>query len=187
MNNLFNILSRNEPLFKAINILKNITSEQFYIGAGAIAQTVWNYHFGNDLAFGIDDFDIAYYNSSDLSEGAENKVIEYLAVKLKQIPIKLDIKNQARVHLWYKYKFGYEISPISSIEDAIDRWPTTSTSIAVRINDHNLLDIYSPFGLDDLFSYTIRANKRQITPEIYENKIKKWILKWPKLKVIPWS
>jgi uncharacterized protein len=187
MNKLHSILTGNNYLIEVIKILSNDPSEQFYVGAGAIAQTVWNYHFGNELTFGIDDIDIVYFNNNDLSENAESNIIERLSLKLKQFPFVIDIKNQARVHLWYKKKFGYNIVQIASIKDAIDRWPTTATAIGVRLNNKNDLEIYSPFGLDDLFSGIIRANKKQITPEIYNNIANKWLKKWPKLKMIPWD
>jgi uncharacterized protein len=187
MNKLNSILVENNYLIDVINILKQEQLEQYYVGAGVIAQTVWNYNFGNELTYGIDDIDIAYFDNEDLSEFAENSIIDNLSSKLKHIPINLDIKNQARTHLWYNKRFGYEITPITSIKDAIDRWPTTATAIGVRLINQNDLEIYSPFGLDDLFSGIIRANKKQITPEIYNDKANKWLKKWPKLKVIPWN
>jgi uncharacterized protein len=187
MNKLHSILVKNKYLIEIIKILKDDQSEQFYVGAGVIAQTVWNYLFGNDLAFGIDDVDIVYFNNEDLSWSSEFKVIESLSLRLRHIPLYMDIKNQARVHLWYKEKFGYEISQITSIWDAIDRWPTTATAIGVKLNNLNEIEVYSSFGLDDLFSGTIRANKKQITPEIYNDKVNKWLKKWPALKIVPWE
>jgi hypothetical protein len=102
-----------------------------------------------------------------------------------QCPIKLDIKNQARVHLWYKDHFGYDIKPFNSIEDAVNTWPTTATSIGVRLENGNFI-IYAPFGLNDLFGMIVRANKAQITEEIYLQKVNKWKTKWPALTIIPW-
>ena len=29
----------------------------------------------------------------------------------QHLPIKLDVKNEARVHLWYEDRFGYAIKP----------------------------------------------------------------------------
>jgi len=89
------------------------------------------------------------------------------------------------VHLWYKEHFGYDIKPYISVENAINTWPTTSTSIGIRIETQNL-KIYAPFGLNDLFGMIIRVNKAQITEEIYNQKVNKWIKKWPTLKIIPW-
>lgn len=184
---LYKIITKNKYLHTTLNIIKEVGSEDIFIGAGAIAQTVWNHLFGNNLEYGIEDFDIVYFNDNDLSIDAENKMINRISNKFKIIPFPLDIKNQARVHLWYKEIFGYDISPINSIEDAINRWPTTSTSIAIKLNKKNSLYVYAPFGMKDLFSGIVRANKRQITKEIYEKKVQKWIRKWPKLKVIPWN
>ena len=187
MNNILSIIKQNNYLFDVIKIASLEKTEKFYIGAGAIAQTIWNSIFGNVSTYGIDDIDIVYFNKDDLSEFAEDTIIKTLSQKLKHIPFHIDIKNQARVHLWYNAKFGYEISPVSSIKDAIERWPTTATSIGLKLDRFNNFEYYAPFGLDDLKSGTIRANKRQITSEIYNSKVQQWIKKWPNLKIIPWN
>lgn len=36
-------------------------------------------------------------------------------------------------------------------------------------------------------SGTVRANKKQITQEIYEAKVARWIKFWPDLNVVPWE
>ena len=99
----------------------------YWLGAGAIAQTVWNYITKRPCRYGINDIDIAYFDDIDLSENAERKKEQQLTDMLKGIGIRLDVKNQARVHTWYGQKFGYDISPYRSIEDAIGTWPTTAT------------------------------------------------------------
>jgi uncharacterized protein len=187
LNDFIAIIKQSNYLFDVIKIAGSDQTEKFYIGAGALAQTIWNSIFGNELTYGIDDIDIVYFNKDDLSELAEDTALKTLSRKLKHIPFNLDIKNQARIHLWHKDKFGYQILPVTSIEDAIDRWPTTSTSIGLRIDRNKNIEIIAPFGLDDLFSGIVRANKRQITSEIYNRKVQKWIKKWPNLKIIPWS
>ena len=81
--------------------------------------------------------------------------------------------------------FGYDITPYNSVEEAINTWPTTATSVGVRLVD-NKLKVYAPFGLNDLFGMIVRANKAQITEKIYMEKVRKWSAKWPSLKIIPW-
>jgi hypothetical protein len=88
--------------------------------------------------------------------------------------------------LWYKRHFGYEIQKYKSLESAINTWPTTATAIGVRIEEDNKFKVYAPFGLNDLFGKIVRANKIQITEEIYKNKVVNWLKKWPDLNVIPW-
>ncbi|MNC63892.1 hypothetical protein D3C75_1140520 [compost metagenome] len=102
------------------------------------------------------------------------------------ITIPVDLKNQARVHLWYRDKFGIELQPYVSLEAAIDSWPTTVTSLGARLAADGEWQIYAPFGLQDLFHLTLRPNKALISEEIYIAKTQKWLSKWPELTVVPW-
>lgn len=157
----------------------------YYIGAGCIAQTVWNCLSGYPLDYGISDIDLVYYDTN-LEQAAEEEVAEQARRLYADLPFPLDVKNEARVHLWYEARFGYAIKPYVSLEDAINTWPTTATSMAVRVEAENRLRVYAPFGLNDLFGRIVRPNKAQITEEIYKAKADKWHKKWPELTVIPW-
>jgi hypothetical protein len=183
---LQNVISRSQYLSNTLDFLKNYNREQIFIAAGAIAETVWNYLFDNELKYGIEDLDLIFFNNKDLSEKYENDIAKDLNKELKKIDLSLDIKNQARVHLWYEAKFSHKISPIKSLEDSIERFPTTTTSIAIRYDENNQLELIAPYGLDDLFSGIIRPNKKQITEAIYYAKVEKWTKKWPGLKVLEW-
>jgi len=182
---LSDILRRNEELYEIIKRACNAGLQNCYVAAGCITQTVWNYQVGNELMHGISDIDIVYYDSSDLSYDAENTAIQKIADVIGPCKIELDIKNQARVHLWFKERFGYEIKPYDSVESAISSWPATASSIGVRLENEQL-KVYAPFGLNDLFGMIIRANKAQVTEEIYKQKAHKWSAKWPSLTVMPW-
>ena len=105
---------------------------------------------------------------------------------LCDLPLRPDVKNQARVHLWYASRFGYEIRPYSSCEDALASWPTTAAAIGVRQVDGALL-VKAPFGTDDLFALIVRPNRVQITPDIYAAKVERWSLVWPQLQILPWE
>jgi len=170
-----------------LDALARLDIPEYYAGAGCIVQTVWNYLSVFSEGKGIDDIDIAYFDAADLSYEAEDRIIKKITLALSEISVKLDIKNQSRVHLWYKECFGYEIEPYSSLEDAINTWPTTATSIGVRKNRAGEFMVYAPFGLNDLFGKIVRANKKKITKEIYQKKVDKWLKTWPDLKIIPWK
>ena len=90
------------------------------------------------------------------------------------------------MHLWYRQRFGCDIVPYTSTEDAIATWPTTATAIGVRL-EQGRPQVFAPYGLDDLFGLVVRANRVQITPEIYRRKVARWQRHWPSLTVLPWT
>lgn len=182
---LENILFKNEKLKKVLEILSTSELKNYYVAAGCINQTILNYYHNYEIDFGIEDFDIVYYDK-DLSYEKEDQIIKYVADLLKDIQVKIDVKNEARVHLWYKEKYGNEIKPYTSLEDAISSWGTTITCIGVRLENEKLI-VYTPYGLDDIFNMTIRPIKRQFSEEQYNIKTTKWKNKWPLLKIMPWD
>lgn len=181
------IIMSNETLNKVISRAYLSGLENYYIGAGSIAQTVWNYQSGNFLDYGIKDIDFAFFDSKNIDFDYENKVVLRMKELFKDLPINIDVKNQARVHQWYENHFGYSIQPYTSLEAALNTWPTTATAIGVRKELNGELKVYAPFGLNDLFGKIVKANKVQITKEIYESKVKRWINVWSDLKIIPWE
>jgi hypothetical protein len=75
---------------------------------------------------------------------------------------------------------------LSSTEDAIGTWPTTATAIGVRPSGRQL-EVWAPFGTDDLFNLVVRPNRIQITPAIYEAKVARWAARWPSLVTLGWE
>ncbi len=181
---LKNLILRNNLLQTILSRSWQLRLPNWYLGAGCIAQTVWNMLHAYSPEENIKDIDIAYYDP-DLSYEGEDKHIRAVGTLLGDIPIELDVKNQARVHLWFKDRFGYEIEPYKCIEEAITSWPTTSTCVGVRIQNGRFL-VYAPYGLDDLLNMVVRPNKKQVTEEVYLNKVNRWKECWPGLKIIPW-
>jgi hypothetical protein len=178
-------LRENGALWECLGRVAALNLPSWYLAAGCIAQTVWNSAHAKAPGSDIVDYDLVYYDSVDLSEESETAVEREAKLLVADLPVKLDVKNQARVHLWYPKCFGYAIQPYLSTEDAIGTWPTTATAVGVRPGGREL-QVVAPFGLDDLFNLVVRANRVQITPEIYEQKVVRWIARWPSLTVLPW-
>lgn len=181
---LIGIISKNKVLMDILRKAPDLKMKNWYLGAGCICQTVWNDKFGFDLNNGINDYDLVYYDDSDVSYEGEDKYIQEGKKLFGDIPV--EIRNQARVYLWYKDHFGRDIDPYKSVEEAISTWPTTATSVGIRLNENGEIKIFSLFGLDDLLGGIVRANKVKITEEIYMKKVNRWIKIWPDLNVIPW-
>ncbi len=179
-------LTQNRSLSELLARFDEIGLPDGWLAAGAVAQTVWNLAFGQAAEFGVKDVDLAYFDAHDLSPEAEAAHEHRLRDLFRHLPIKLDVKNEARVHLWYEARFGYPIAPYSSTEEAIASFPTTATALGVRRRAGHF-ECCAPFGLDDLFGLVVRPNKRQITRAIYQAKTERWQSVWPQLAFVPWS
>lgn len=178
------ILRKNTNLMKILEILEKDEIINYYVGAGAINQTVFNYYHDYDIDYGIKDYDIVYYDE-DLSYEKEDIVIKRLQEKLKDIAAEVDIKNEARVHLWYYEKYGIKRKPYTSVADAIASWGATVTCIGVKLEKGRFI-VYAPYGLNDLFGMVLRPVKRDFTKDAYDERTCRWMKKWPLLKKIEW-
>lgn len=124
-----------------------------------------------------------YFDDSDLSYEAEDRVIRRAKELFKNVDADIEIRNQARVHLWFEQRSGRPLAPIKSVEDAIDTWPL---SVAIS-RQKGLFRVYAPYGVSDLFGLVVRPNKIEVTREVYDAKVNRWTAVWPQLRVIDWD
>lgn len=181
------MIVRQHPVLKAIMERWDFISlPDCWLSGSAIAQAVWNHTFNLDPEHGLADVDLVYFDAADLSEAHELGEARRVTRHLSDVPMHLDVKNQARVHVWYALRFGYPIPPYRSVTQAISTFPTTSAAIGIRPGSVEALEIFAPFGLSDLLKPIVRPNQKQITKEIYEAKRKRWRTNWPKLQFVDW-
>ena len=184
---LKNILQKNTQFMKVLVFLQSIKVPYFYIGGGCVPQIVWNYYHQFDLNNGIKDFDIVYFDSQNLSTKNEEYLQKRINKRFQNHLTSLEVVNEARTHLWYEKDFGKKIPPYVSTEDAIFSFPTTASAIGATLDKNKNLKIFAPHGLSDLFGLIVRANKIQVSKDIFESKAKRWQTIWPKLTIIPWN
>jgi uncharacterized protein len=158
----------------------------WYVAAGAVYQTVWNGLTGRPPEAGIRDYDLSYHDPADLSWEAEDAVIRRAAEVFARLDAEVEVRNQARVHLWYEEKFGVPCSPHASTEAAIGTFPATACCIGVRLEAGGRLRFHAPHGYDDLLGLVVRPNRVLAPRKVYEAKAARWSQAWPELVVSPW-
>lgn len=162
---------------------------EWWLTAGAVFQNVWNAVEGRPPGYGIKDYDVFYYDSMDLSWEAEDAVIQQAAQLFADIPARIELRNEARVHLWYEAKFGTPATPFTSATDAIDAFASTTCCIGLsraREDDPTQVRVYAPFGLTDVFAMRMRPNRRLAPRHVYETKVAQYRERWPSLTGDPW-
>lgn len=180
------ILARSPIVAAIVDRWPEIGLPDCWLVAGCLAQTVWNDAFGLPAAHGISDVDLVYFDGEDLSAETEARHAARVRALFADLGLWIDVKNEARVHLWYAEKFGTSLEPYVSTEDAITTFPTTATAVGVQPRSDGL-HVFSPYGLSDLLGLIVRPNKKQITRPVYEAKVKKWRAQWPDLRVVDWD
>jgi hypothetical protein len=180
------VLSRNEVLAEVINRAAILDLPAWYVTAGCLYQTVWNVVTGRPPASGIKDYDIVYFDDSDLSREAEDAVITVGREMFAGLPIEVDIHNEARVHLWYEEKFGVPCAPYDSSEAGIDSFPATTCCLGVRQEPGGRWRVYAPHGLSDVFNLVVRPNPLLAPQSVYESKAERWRSDWPELTIMEW-
>ena len=179
------ILARSPIVATVVDRWSEIALPDCWLVAGCLAQTVWNDAFGQPAMHGISDIDLVYFDGNDLSQETEAGHTTRVRALFADLGLWIDVKNEARVHLWYAEKFGNALAPYVSTEDAITTFPTTATAIGVQPRPDGL-HVFAPYGLSDLLGLIVRPNKKQITQAIYDAKVKKWQDRWPDLRVVAW-
>jgi hypothetical protein len=160
----------------------------WYLSGGCLFQTVWNVEHGFDPTHGILDYDVFYFDAADVSPDAERRSAERLA--LDDSPVKIDVRNQARVHLWYEREFGAPCPQFQRCEDGIDAFLATCCCFALRQSTVGLT-VYAPFGFTEVFDLVVRPNPARVRggaalASVYAAKTARWLQSWPRLRVLPW-
>ena len=153
------ILRRSEPLMAVLHGVRDLGLPDWMIFSGAIYQRVLNDLTGRPLDYGIKDYDIGYFDAADTSYEAEDVQIRRVAAAFEP-PLRemVEVRNQARVHLWFEGKFGEPYTPLRDSAEALTRFVSPLFAVAVRLEADDRLTVMAPFGLADLFAMRLRPN-----------------------------
>ena len=183
---LKSVLSRNEVLLEVLDRAAALNLPNWYLTAGCLFQTVWNVVTDRRPAGGIKDYDVFYFDDRDLSWEAEDAVIQAAHEAFSGLPAEVEVRNEARVHLWYEQKFGVPCAPYTSTEAAVDSFAATTCCLGVRLEPGGSWRVYAPHGLSDVFNLVVRPNPVLAPREVYEGKAARWQQHWPELTVLDW-
>lgn len=157
--------------------LPGLRAPQAHLVAGALFQTVWNVRSGQALDAHIRDYDLFYWDA-DTSYEAEDAVIRRAATLFADLGARIEVRNQARVHLWFPQKFGLTRPPLGSAREGIDQFLVECTCVGVDERG----EVYAPYGLADLAAGQLRPNPLNHTPGLYAAKVADYRQRWPWLR-----
>lgn len=171
---------------RVLTTLEALQIPDAWLVSGCVFQAVWNGLTGRPPGYGVSDYD-AFYFDPDHSYEAEDAVIKRCAAALTDLTAEVQVRNQARVPLWYPQKFGRPYPPVHNATEGLDRFLAPCCAVGIR-RVNGRVEIAAPFGLEDLFGMVIRPNPRTTGPQSqYEAKSARWKSMWPEVTVMPWA
>ncbi len=181
---LIDIVRANADLMHVLRVMRDLDLPDWRLFSGAVYQSVWNKRTGRAPGYGVKDYDIGYFDP-DTSWDAEDQVIKRVAAafptELRDI---VEVRNQARVHLWFEDKFGELYDPLTCTDDAPARFVAPAFALGVRLEKGDAISVVAPFGLQDVFDMVIRPNPTRGLARGWDRVIANARGRWPEITVI---
>ena len=178
------IVLANPRLMGVLQTARALDLPDWLLVSGAVYQTVWNHLTVRDPNYGLKDYDLAYHDASDISYEAEDVVIKRGAAAFApEVAPLVEIRNQARVHVWFEGHFGEPYSPLSCSAEALGRFVAPAFAVGVRLAADDQLHVEAPFGLADLFALRLRPNPNRVTKGFaaISAKVRE---RWPEVSIV---
>ena len=181
---LTEIVRADAGLMHVLTVMRELNLPDWRLFSGAVYQAVWNAQTGRPVGYGIKDYDIGYFDA-DTSWDAEDAVIKRVAAAFEP-PLRdqVEVRNQARVHLWFEDKFGEPYDPLTCTDDAPARFVAPAFAVGVRLEADDAISVVAPFGLEDVFAMTIRPNPTRGLAKGWERVIANARGRWPEITVV---
>ena len=176
-----------DPIIRAALVAaRGLDLPDWLIVSGVLYNAVWNVLTGRAPGYGTNDIDLFYFDDRDLSYEAEDAVITRVTPAFAHLPLPVEIRNQARVHLWAPAKFGRPCPQYLSSTHSVSHFASKTHAVGIRLFEDDHLELVAPFGLADIFSFRLTPNRTLDNRATHEAKGARALVTWPEVTVEPW-
>ncbi|MCG7600228.1 nucleotidyltransferase family protein [Halomonas sp. McH1-25] len=162
----------------ALRVASQLQLNDWCLAAGFVRNLVWDRLHGYSEPTPLDDIDLIYFDSTDITERRDRLLESRLHGMLAR---RWSVKNQARMHA------QNGDAPYHSMADAMTYWVELETAVGVRLigEETGVLEIIAPLGLESLFNLNVTMNPKRKKPEAFADRVqgKGWKKKWPNLVI----
>jgi hypothetical protein len=170
-------------LMRVLRTLRTLALPDWLVMSGAVYQRVLNHLTGRPADYGVRDYDVGYFDAADISYEAEDLMIRRVAAAFDEpLRSQVELRNQARVHVWFEAHFGEPYTPLSCTAEALERFVAPMFAVGVRLEADDRLHVAAPFGLADLFALRLRPNPHRPFGG-FDRVAANVLQRWPELRV----
>ena len=181
---LIGIVRADPALMRVLTTVRDLGLPDWRLFSGAVYQGVWNARTGRPVGYGVKDYDIGYFDP-DTSWDAEDVFIKRVAAAFDE-PLRslVEVRNQARVHIWFPDHFNEPYEPLTHTDEALSRFVAPAFAVGVRLEADDRVTVAAPFGLQDVFDMVIRPNPNRPKASGWDKVIASARARWPELTVV---
>lgn len=181
---LVEIVRADPALMSVLGTMRDLDLPDWRLFSGTVYQAVWNHMTGRPAGYGVKDYDIGYFDP-DTSWDAEDAVIRRVAAAFAPpLDEQVEVRNQARVHLWFERRFGRPYAPLTCTDDAPAGFVAPCFAVGVRLEADDAISVVAPFGLEDVFALIIRPTPDHLVARDWDRIVEKAKARWPEVRVI---
>ncbi|MBF7076623.1 nucleotidyltransferase family protein [Streptococcus sp. HF-100] len=178
---ILNQFTADKDLMTILTMIRSLQLKDSWLAAGSVRNFIWNY-LSNQPGFDKEtDVDVIFFNPAISYE--ETLKIE---TKLKEnYPnYNWELKNQVYMHI-----HNPNTEPYRDSRDAMSKYPERCTAIGLRLLDNDQLELFAPYGLDDILEFRIASTPHFLEDadrrQLYNMRIQKkdWQKKWNNLQI----
>ena len=181
---LVDIVRADPGLMHVLTVVRDQGLPDWRIFSGAVYQSVWNALTGRPAGYGVRDYDVGYFDP-DTSWDAEDVIIKRVAAAFEE-PFRstVEVRNQARVPIWFPAHFGEPYDPLSGTDEALERFVAPAFAVGVRLEADDTISVAAPLGLEDVFALTLRPNPDRPVAKDWSRVIERALARWPELTIV---
>lgn len=180
------LIAADPMLLTVLRALRATALPDAWLCSGALVGLVWNHLTGRPPHHGLKDVDLIYHDGRDLSWAAEDRAIRRLSGLSARTGVPVEVRNQARVHLWFPARFGMAYPVLPDACAALRRYPARCFALAARLGASGV-ELAAPFGLAETFAMEVRPNPALPNRRAYEAKAARIAMLWPEARIAPWA
>jgi uncharacterized protein len=179
---LIQMVRASPRVMAVLEIAREANLPDWRLVAGSIYGTVWNALTDQPVDHGIKDYDICYFDPDTSYEAEDAWIKAVAAITPPDLLPLVEVRNQARVHLWFGEKFGGDYPPLANTDEALTRYLCYSDAVAVRLEADDTITIAAPYGLDDVFAMVMRPNPGRGETNNRGTKVASVRARWPQVR-----
>ncbi|MBW4573830.1 MAG: nucleotidyltransferase family protein [Aphanothece sp. CMT-3BRIN-NPC111] len=165
----------NSPVGTVLPAIAQLNLPDWWLAGGAVRNTVWRSLFAPNCELVINDFDVAFFDAS----GERSQELAAKEALTTQFPeYQFDVKNQYSFARWRAGR-----RPYSSSEDGVSDWLHTATAVGVRLSSQGQWQLFTPYGLSDLFDGLVRPTPAHSQNPDAQKKAASFLQKCPRLSM----